>query len=578
MSPFTKDVLQSLEFLRQAIGDVTKADADLGDTLTAIVDDLVINLENQMMLVFSNVGLKRKQEQEDLLRARSDMSLLEQYRTACADNASVSIDGRTNKIKVASQHDPVPIVHSLPNDVPRELLDHSVQRTLLTAIHLTLESVGHVIGAERVILYVAQKGTGTLRVISCAPDVTLARRGAFLAAHQGIVGSVFCTGIGVRADHPTPEVRTNFIDNVDAQLGLKTHNVMAFPVVDKNCGTPVAVLECANKSVSFSEEDELFVAQVCRVLWYQLCYHEVDFHNGMVFNPAALHAARPYRAEVSADLQNYHGAASVGHRQLVVRLRSVRKPNAIEQTARALGLQSPEGDVPSAVKGRGQVLADAVEVDSLGKVRELNSYLSKVEDAHRHIMAELVVTQEREAALREEASKKAYKIRLLEDNTQALHDQLSELKQSLNKSSFAPMSDANANDFEPPALTTFGSFLKRDKLPAITADASVNDELWRSEVRSIKSPNVVVRSTTEDPHAVLAKAARALQELRTITANAHVPVLNSRTFLTPQPSWRGSNPKLRPLSDAQREPNTSPAAQYVHSKRLAQGIRKRADL
>jgi hypothetical protein len=509
MSPFTKEVLESLEFLRRAIADVAHCDAEAAETLTAITDDLVVNMENQMLLVFANVGVKRKSDEQALLQSRADQSLLEQYHAACAGHTEVNTQA-DGKVTIPNHREPIPVISpSGLSEAEKFLPDVAVQRTLLGSIHCTLEATGHSIGAERVCLYLAQKGTGTLRVLCCAPDASAAKRGAFLPAHQGAIGSCFSTGIAIRADSPTVEVRKTFIEPLDAQLGFATDNFMAFPVIDPASGQTVGVLECANKSGCFSEDNENLLACTCRLLWYLVCYHELDMHNGVVFNPGPLHAIRPFRTPTFEELKGYHGAAGTHPKQLVARLESTSKPSVTETVAKHLGLGSKPADVPAAVRGPSHTPDNVVPAGgALTQVRELHSYLSKVEDAHKQAMSELVQTQRREDALREDCSKKAAKLRVLEENTQALHDQLNELRNQLNRQSFAPMRDSNSMDFG----SNLGTFLTNDSRlaspPPIQRETS-------SDLPQIHKARAQA-GAGDDPKALMSTAAGLLAELRRV--------------------------------------------------------------
>ena len=556
MSPFTKDVLASLESLQRGIASVATTNPDDAKTLTALFDDLVTNLESQMILVFANFGLKTKAENDAMLRSRADQSILEQYREACGTSAELKVDAADGKMEVPNRREPVPTVRPLPADVAQMQADVSVQRTLLSAIHVSLEALGHAVGAERTCLYVAQKGTGTLRVIGCAPDVTPAKRGAFLPAHQGIVGSCFSTGIALRADAPTAEIRRSYIEPLDSQLGFRTENFLAFPVIDPASRQPVAVVECANKPGRFSDDDEALMAHTCRLMWFMVCYHELDFHNGMIFNPAALHSVRPFRPSSCDELRSYHSAAGAHRHQLIVRLASRTADSATETLAKHLGLALPTGEVPAAVKGTGTVPDGAVPSgESLSAVRELNSYLSKVEDAHKHLMSELVKTQAREASLREECGKKSTKLRILEENTQALHEQLAEARQSLNQRSFSPLRDGTAVDFEGSSRFSVGLGANDDLMSnaSFTALARSSSALPPIQGGSGGQPPAILgpRATASDPKAVMSQAAAMIAELRKVAGTSPVPLRHASTP-PPQRSAVGDRSRKSALPPARR--------------------------
>lgn len=563
MSPFTNEVLSSLEFLRHAIADVSAIDRSCGATLTAIVDDLVVNMENQMLLVFANVGVMKREDEERLVQQRNDRSLLDHYREACGTNASVSAttDG---KLDVKNAREPKPSVEPLPPGVDPLQGDALVQRSLLTSLHLLLESLAINVHAERTMLYVAQKGTGTLRVVTSVPDVSPAHRGAFVASHQGIVGSVYSTGIGLRADKPSADTRRTYIDPVDAHMGVTTVNTLAFPVLDKATRQPVAVIECANKAggAPWADTDEQLLQKACQLAWYMLCYHKVDFHNGMVFNPAPLHALKPFRAAGDDELVDYHGAADVEHTQLVVRLRS---------DARAAA------EVPLAVKGRGQHPDAAVVAGTVGSVKELQAYLTKMEEAHRHLMNEVVQLKDIEATLREDVGKKTHKIRLLEDNAQCLHEQLMEARAGLNNASFAPVADQNARDFGPGS--SLGSFLRTTSptegapRPAHSGgDARSTAAFPLPPLRGSNS-NVTAGGGMQPTGDVIATAAAALELLKRSTLENMSPAVRARMFMTPQP---GGASVQRGIGHAQTAKRASPAPKKVGLRTTVEAKRRAA--
>jgi hypothetical protein len=531
MSPFTNDVLQTLELLRRAIADVSVIDAQAADTLTAITDDLVINLENQMLLVFANVGIKRKQDEEALLKSRSDASLLQSYREACGSSTEVQIDAASGKLHVPNMREPVPTLKSFSEPAALSV-DVNAQRTLLASVHMLLESLGHTIGTERNCLYLSQRGTGTLRIISSAPDIGPARRGAFVPAHQGIVGAVFSTGVAIRADSPAQDTLRVTVEPIDVQLGFKTRNFITFPVLDKSTNLPVAVIECANKVGGFSAADETTMTHACRLMWYLICYHDIDFHNGMIFNPAPLHNIRPYKVDTFEDLKLLPGAAAAIQPQLVVRLPTHRPETTVETVAKQLGLAQPTGEIPLAVKGY-HTPENAVDSDSVKVVRELKSYITKVEDAHKDAMNELVRSQQRETSLREEVAKKSNKLRVLEDNATALHDQLMEAKQSVNKHSFSPIRDSNAAEFD--ASMHLGSFLT-----TVSDDARLQSA--RSSVRHALPPIAHRSFSTDkspaDRRTMMNQAAKLLEDLR---RTAHAPIPFSKT---PQPKLSKRNGRV----------------------------------
>lgn len=511
MSPFTPEVLSCIENLRNAIEELTSIDTDLASTMTALTNQLVSTLEDQMMLVFANIALKSRQDQEDLLRQqREDLSLLEYYQSIVGDSATMKVDPNTKKVSVHGR-----LHGDLESDIAPQngtlMPVDPAQKCLLTGLHLLLESTGYQLQAERTILYVAQRGTGTLRVVSSAPNIRPAQQGAFIASHQGVIGSVFSTGVAIRADSFDEETQKNYVHPLDKQLGLSTYNTLVFPVLDPSSGAPVAVIECANKlrGAPFTPTDEVLLHHACTLVWYLLCYHEVDFFNGMIFNPAPLHTLRPFRPSIhSEELDAYPGATGARKPQLVVRInKKMGKEKKI--------------DLPHTVRGKTQNVDSAVEVATIFNVRELRSYLTQMEETHRRVMSDVLQARDREDVLREEVGKKSHRIRLLEENAQFLHESLVEAKRAMNNSSFAPMENQNFRDFTHSGMgSKLGQFLAERR-----EDAT-------SGVREAKSnPGEV-----GDRSPFLSSAAEALAKLRTAALKEVSPSVIARAVAnTPQP-------------------------------------------
>lgn len=460
MSPFTPEVLRSVELLRRAIADVAVVDAGLGDTLTAVTDDMVYNLEQQMLLIFCNVDAKKKEEEALLLRGRTDEALLSYYESIVANRTAKSDRKERSSAAVAPPSDFIVGAVAdgrLPGSGPPG--DGSVEtkvappeiqarRACAASMYLVAEAVAHTLQAERASVYLLQKGTGALRIVTNAPDATPVRRGAYVASHQGIPGTVFTTGVAVRADVINEENRRNYVAPVDSNTGFRTFNVLAVPIVDPYTNAPIGVLEIANKAQSkpWSVWDEAFAYHAATVVMYVATRYDIDWHAGAtLFLPAPLHVIKPYSPAIRCtDLDSYEGAADERPPQLIVRVTVAEPKTALPAVGRSLMVPRADGGKPASVSASH---ANSNEVLSIFNVKEMRSFLTKLEEAHRHVMSELVAVQEREIISKADGQRKSLRIRALEDNVSALHAQLIDAKQLLMQQSFAPRDDANSYDY-----------------------------------------------------------------------------------------------------------------------------------
>lgn len=462
-APFTPDVIRSLDYLRQGIAEVAGVDSDLGETLTAIADDLMVNLENQMLLVFANAAVKEDERQSLLVHSRTDVGLLDYYREVQQRIANRSapfvpnahsvgrtarqqgaVDGLTplggapSTGPVATPTGGVAAEAAAAASAASVLPETEALRTLGATTYVILEALAHHAQCERCALYLAHRGTGSLRVTSSAPDMSLAARGAFVAMHQGVPGACYSTATAIRVDSVDVELRKLYVGPTDQQLGVETVNTLCFPVVERVSGNVLAVLECANKAraAAWGESDEALCYHAAQLLQYVVGnFPGVDFHStnpGLHFNPAALHVLAPFRPAPFCDelADTFPAALDARHPQRIARISGV-------------------AGLPSAVKGRHQPAVDnAASLTTLLHVREIASYTQKMDESYRQTIAQVVEARHREEAATAELARRLSRIRALEDNVAALHQQLLGARQVINAQALGAATDAaNYRDY-----------------------------------------------------------------------------------------------------------------------------------
>jgi len=140
--------------------------------------------------------------------------------------------------------------------------------TILSSLHNISEELEPAKVAEKII----QETCGllnceraTLFYVDQNELVALIAKGAKnikLPKNKGIAGDVATNGKLLSVPNPREDKR--FEAKFDQDSGFITRNILCAPILDKNNVTPVAVLQCLNKtSGSFTNEDEVMITHLC---------------------------------------------------------------------------------------------------------------------------------------------------------------------------------------------------------------------------------------------------------------------------------------------------------------------------
>jgi hypothetical protein len=187
---------------------------------------------------------------------------------------------------------------------------------------------------------------------------------------------------------------------------------MTFPVVDQIRSTPIGVIECINKvkGLRWTEFDEAQMGQAAALMQYYLCNYGqlIDFVNAPVFSPIHLHMMVPYRpAFYNPELDHVPDAITTRKRQLVARVESHAELLAVKRDAARKTL---------------------FVVKTLGHVQELCAYLDEIDTCFKTTTADLVASKHRETDARDQVQKLLIKIKVAEENSTHLQDQLTDAK------------------------------------------------------------------------------------------------------------------------------------------------------
>lgn len=410
---FTPEVSSSFEYLRNAINDVD--DGGLRQTLTAIVDGLVLNLENQMLLVFANCAVREHERELLLKKGQEDVGLLDYYESSLRTLQERGMSGssplgdptvtgaqmkKSAKANTTSLSDDAALRAAAP--------DVEVAKQLLIMFHGAVQALAHNTHAERVVLHLHQKATGSLKVLCSIPDHSVAVKAATTPSHQGVIGNCFSTGLAVRVDNIDAEKRkTMYVHSPDI------HSVLAFPILEPIHNHTVGVVELLNKAngAAWSQMDEAHAFHTCLLLQYFFYTFgsRIDFFSAPIFNPTQLNMVHAYQpGQLSGDLAKLPGGNSGAFikAQLVARVQ-----HAEQFPAKATGKQH-----------------NLYAVEQLANVRELSEYLDLLDFNMRANINELVAAKQREQEYKDNIQKLNIRVKVQEENAQHLQDQLNDAK------------------------------------------------------------------------------------------------------------------------------------------------------
>jgi hypothetical protein len=518
---FTPEVASSFEYLRHAIEDV--ADDHVRNTITAIVDGLVLNIENQMLLVFANCSIQEFEREQLLLKKRQDANLLEYY---------------VESVKKMEEHglvDPakVPVMHAdggRDSKQPSRLADDSllrqiapdteVSKMLMATMHCVTQALAHNTNAERAILHLSHKSTGSLKALCSIPDYSIAFRGLTTPSHQGVIGNCFSTGLAVRVDEIDADKRKTMYTNA-----TEVHSVLAFPILEPIRNSPIGVVELINKSqgAPWTAMDEAHASHCSLVLQYFL--HTFGAHLDMlaapVYNATQLNLVHGYHpGQLPNDLARLPGGASGAFikTQLVARIHSAEQFPA-----------------------RARHTSNLYQVEVLANVRELSEYLELMDFNMRSNINELVALKQRELELKDTIQKLNIRVKVQEENAQHLQDQLNDAKRVIlaqKVSAGESTSRLDGMSTYRAGMTTRQSLTQRSlqKMPltahsnkqgassASVADSSGNLPPMREPLR----PSTL--------HDFLASATVELQKLQKKAMGNSTAMQRHRLFSTPEPT------------------------------------------
>jgi hypothetical protein len=524
---FTPELARSFEHLRQAVAEVE--DGTARETITAIVDDLVVNLENQMLLVFANCAISNNDRETVLIKKDMDQGLLDYYRECVAPLKAPAmktlqygellpeIRGSAEKVQSASVTLPAAVAseHAVLRSVAPE---NEAVRTIMSYFYCLTESLAHNLQAERAIFYLHQKSSQQLRAVCTIPDSLEAQKGLCVSVYQGVQGLTFSSNFAVRVDVIDADMRKVYFPN-----NPEVYNAILFPVVDQIHNMPIGVIECVNKTrgLHWTESDEGQMGQAAALLQYYLCHYgqHMDFLNVPVFNPVHLHMIAPYRPGFyNPELGHMPEAIGIRKRQLVARVSSSSALVALKKDA---------------------VKKTLFEVKSLGHVQELCEYLDEIDGCFKTSVSDLVASKHREAEARDQIQKLSVKLKVAEENTNHIQEQLTDAKRVILAQKIAAGDGTSRHDgfgtYRSNAMTQRQSLTQRSLPKAAKAMVSSNSSVQGGVAPTGLPP---LQQDTLRPavlHDFMANASRALDELRKKAVGGSDAMQRHRQFSTPQP-------------------------------------------
>eukprot|EP00670_Eutreptiella_braarudii_P008515 CAMPEP_0174307650 /NCGR_PEP_ID=MMETSP0810-20121108/1257_1 /TAXON_ID=73025 ORGANISM="Eutreptiella gymnastica-like, Strain CCMP1594" /NCGR_SAMPLE_ID=MMETSP0810 /ASSEMBLY_ACC=CAM_ASM_000659 /LENGTH=547 /DNA_ID=CAMNT_0015414765 /DNA_START=12 /DNA_END=1655 /DNA_ORIENTATION=- len=178
---------------------------------------------------------------------------------------------------------------------PRAMSHHQL---VTTGLYLTLEAVADQLQAERAVVFQYQSATDDLLAVSA---VGFSAASGFkaqnhrLSATTGLAGAVYSSGIGINVSNAYADV--GFDMSMDKKTGLRTHNLLCFPVRSLDNSSTTGVVQVINKNkgvVQFNKVDEARLNAHSGLLGYIMQQYPVDLVSNY-FDPKPLHAIVPLR-------------------------------------------------------------------------------------------------------------------------------------------------------------------------------------------------------------------------------------------------------------------------------------------
>jgi hypothetical protein len=528
LGTFTPEVATSFEYLRHAVEDIQ--DETVRSTITAVVDGLVSNIENQMLLVFANCSVQEHEREQLLLKQRQDVNLLDYYvesvrrmeehgLSELGKSHATFSEGKDAKI-ISKNH-----TSSVDDTTLRQLApDSEVSKMLMATMHCITQALAHNTHAERAVLHLGHKSTGSLRAICSIPDYTIAFRGLTTPNHQGVIGNSFTTGLAVRVDDIDAEKRKTMYTN-----SHDIHSVMVFPILEPIRNLPIGVVELINKAqgAPWTAMDEAHAAHCALVLQYFL--HTFGAHLDLlaapVYNATQLNLVHGYHpGHLPNDLARLPGGASGAFTktQLVARIARAEQFPARPRHAQSL-----------------------YQVEILANVRELSEYLELMDFNMRSNINELVALKQREVELKDTIQKLNIRVKVQEENAQHLQDQLNDAKRVILAQKVSAGETTGRLDgmgTYRAGMTTRQSLTQRSlqKVPLTAHSKSGDGGKGASTISAAESSGPLppmrepVRPSTL--HDFLATATAELQKLQRKALGNSTAMQRHRMFLTPEPT------------------------------------------
>lgn len=517
LGTFTPEVARSFEYLRHAIEDV--GDENSRNTITAIVDGLVRNIENQMLLVFANCSVQAHEREQLLLKKRQDANLLEYY----VESVRRMEEHGLSDVKPTADAKEVKSHRANDDSTLRQMApDAEVSKMLMATMHCVTQALAHNTSAERAVLHLGQKSTGSLKAMCSIPDYTIAFRGLTTPNHQGVIGNCFSTGLAVRVDEVDSEKRKAMYTNA-----LDIHSVLAFPILEPVRNTPIGVIELLNKAhgAPWTAMDEAHASHCSLVLQYFLHTFgaHVDLLTAPVYNATHLNLVHGYHpGHIPNELARLPGGSSGAFTktQLVARVEHAEQFPARQRHSQNL-----------------------YQVEVLANVRELSEYLELMDFNMRSNINELVALKQREAELKDTIQKLNIRVKVQEENAQHLQDQLNDAKRVILAQKVSAGESTGRLDGMSTyraGMTTRQSLTQRSLQKApLTAHSKPGEGKGASSADSV-APLAPVREPLRPStlHDFLASATVELHKLQRKALGSSTAMQRHRMFSTPEPQKR----------------------------------------
>eukprot|EP00759_Apiculatamorpha_spiralis_P008680 PhF_6_TR15617/c0_g1_i1/m.24228 len=413
---YSEDLAFGFGYLRQTIGEVAAMDNALAQSLASTVNSLKQAVERQITMLFTYWDVKNQERDKMLRDAQMDVyaslvpkSLLENYLpgsmarsttppgSPSAQNLSLP---RGNNFVVQKHDDPY--------------------KQLSCSIYVILESLMFQLQADTAVAYFHVKSSNTLHAVGAAPDFRSQGPKRSIAAHQGVAGAVFMSGIALSLPAIDDNTKALYYKD-DRKEGITyvVDSVLSFPIWGG--GKPIGVVEILNKrggNLSWKPGDESLALGAATLLGHLFQYLPVSFANQHPYNPAPLRSIRQLHtlAEHGLDVHEYE-LDSISS-QLILRG---------DITGNTLARVDPK----DSEKLKNHEKTTTVTTPNL---KEFHSYLANLELSYRNGLNSVVVADKELQSLQDELAKRNHKIRILEDNLNYVNDQFLALKAKLSPS------------------------------------------------------------------------------------------------------------------------------------------------